>query len=191
MDRRRIGELKKYGKILVTGPQRSGSRIAAEIIAYDTGYRYVDEDSFKIHEVNLFEEILRQSNVVIQCPGLCYAIHNYATDDTLIVLVIRPLEDILASEQRIGWKHGPYHEYERYGISRPKAKWYRGRNLKPIAEVKYHFWEKHQRQLVKHYLELEYESLSDHPLWIPQGQRRNFAAKQTKHEYKANFTPAI
>lgn len=185
LDRGRITAIKGYGRILVTGPQRSGTRIAARIIAHDTGHAYVDEAEFEVHRGSLFDGILKdRSQIVVHCPGMCYAIEKYSDDDTLIVMMIRPISDIIASEQRIGWKHGPYHEYERYGIDRLKARWER-RHGRPISQIKYDHWHSYQRDRIRHYLELDYQSLSDHPLWVPKERRLNFAYNQT------SLTPEI
>ena len=40
-----------YHYVIVTGPQRSGTRIGAKMIAYDTGYTYVDEAEVKADSV--------------------------------------------------------------------------------------------------------------------------------------------
>ena len=45
--------LKEFPVVLVTGPQRSGTRICAKMIAHDTGHRFVDER--EIHTDSLYE----------------------------------------------------------------------------------------------------------------------------------------
>ena len=61
---------KRYGKILVTGPQRAGTRITAKIIASDLKYRYIDESEINTDNVKLaFEKF--KSKTVLQAPGLC------------------------------------------------------------------------------------------------------------------------
>lgn len=183
MDRRRIRIIKEYGKfskILVTGPQRSGTRIGAKIIAYETGHTYIDENEFEINNCLLFKEMLSKHNVVLQCPGMCYNIHSYSDEDTLIILMVRAIADIIESEERIGWRTGPYSEYENYGIRRKVAKYYRGRNLKPISEIKYKFWNDYQKERIKHYVELDYEFLNSHPLWVSKKERNNWNASQTR-----------
>ena len=55
-----FAELKKFKKIIVSGPQRSGTRICGKIIAHDLDYRYCDESYLVEHEksdVAKFEKI--------------------------------------------------------------------------------------------------------------------------------------
>jgi hypothetical protein len=43
-----------HSKIVVTGPQRSGTRIASQMIASDTGHEFVDEVDFLITDTTRF-----------------------------------------------------------------------------------------------------------------------------------------
>jgi len=168
----------RFERVLVTGPQRSGTRIAAKMIAQDIGYKYVDELDFGVHDREAFERILEDTRIVVQCPTMCHAIHKYADDETLVVLMVRDLDDIAASEERIGWEAGPYAEYHNYGMSDKQAIRHR-RHGGRIAAIKYGHWRARQRDLIEHYVELEYESLAGHPLWIPKEQRIDFRHNQT------------
>ena len=91
----------EFQHVLVTGPQRSGTRIAAKILACDTGYRYVDET--EIHTDSLYAlSILLvpdgPERLVVQCPALCRDIHFFGErDDVQIVMMRRSLADIKAS----------------------------------------------------------------------------------------------
>lgn len=171
--------LAKYDVILVSGPQRSGTRIAAKIFAADTGHRYIDENGFGIYDEYKFRVILQQRKIVVQCPPMSHIIHEVATDDTLVVFMIRDLDDIVASERRINWTIGPYKELANYGLPRQAARRYRQHGGQ-VAPLKYAYWWGTQRAQVPHYLELEYESLSAHPLWVPKERRANFKARQTE-----------
>jgi hypothetical protein len=172
--------LKAYDKILVTGPQRSGTRIAAKMIAYDTGYEFVDEEHFGVHSETLFRGMVAgRSEVIIQCPGLSHAIHRYSYDDTLIIMMIRDVEDIVKSEKRIKWARGYWDELLKLGIDYNDLRRARREGVRP-SELKYELWETKQRDMVENYLELEYESLKDHPLWIPKEKRQGFKETQTE-----------
>ena len=59
-----------HKKIVVTGPQRSGTRIGAKMIAADTGYQFVDEAEFLIKDSDLFREFLQRDGVVVQAPHM-------------------------------------------------------------------------------------------------------------------------
>lgn len=170
--------------VLVTGPQRSGTQIATQIIAAETGHEAVMEGKFCVHNRELFEALIRErSNVVVQCPGMCHIVHHVATNvelepdwrekeggpDIAVVLMRRQVSDILASQERIGWTAA--HEAEEL------AK-YSGYGP-PIAVAKYHFWDVCQRWLVPYSMEVEYESLAGHPLWVPKSRRGGWTAHQT------------
>jgi len=68
--------LSQFNTILVTGPQRAGTRICAKMIAYDTGHEYVDEDSIGMDSLYRLYGLLETNRpMVIQCPVLCRHIH--------------------------------------------------------------------------------------------------------------------
>jgi len=154
--------------ILVTGPQRSGTTIAAKMIAQDTGHLLVLEERFGTHDKGRWEKIIEGSHgVVIQCPTMCRWAHQFGErDDVLVVLMRRDIDDIIASQERIGWRER--RELVPYGVDEG-----------PIAAVKYDYWEREQVGQIRHSLELEYEDLSDHPLWVPKARRRRFGPRQT------------
>jgi coenzyme PQQ synthesis protein D (PqqD) len=161
--------LDKFDRILVTGPQRSGTRICAKMIAHDTGYEYIDEHEISTDSLYKLQSLFNNKRrFVIQCPALCRYIHMFSSEDTVIVLMRRNIESIIASQERIGWD-SEHMELERYN-----------RSDGVIAEVKYRFWEEDQRDRIRHTLELEYESLSGHPLWASKVMRRNFLPDQTE-----------
>lgn len=159
-----------FSIILVTGPQRSGTRIAARCIAADTGHTYIDEQSFGIHSKARFDALIAtRKNVVIQCPGMAHIIQTYgARPDVLIVLMLRELHDIQASEERIDWQ-GNEHELGKYKQQAGRA-----------AVFKYAYWLAHQRKKIKNWREIDYTTLVSHPLWIAPEQRQDFAADQWK-----------
>lgn len=159
----------KYQHILVTGPQRSGTRICARMIAHDTGYHFVDEREIATGSLHVLLMVFaNHPNTVVQAPGLCHCVEGIANEKVAIVVMRRNIEDIIASQERIGWIFEPV-ELLKY-----KAK------AGPVAKVKYLWWEHYQRPVIKHAYEVEYESLSAHPLWIPKEQRGEFQHDQTE-----------
>lgn len=162
-----------YDHILVTGPQRSGTRIAAHMIAEDTGFTCLEEAAFGVHDVDRLRLLLEeQSKVVIQCPAVCHAIETFAgCANLLVVLMVRPLDDIYASQKRVGWEKGIV-ELAKYGRTKESRS----------AEVKYAYWLSTQRALLPHWYELDYAKLSYHPLWVDAADRVNFTAAQWKLE---------
>ena len=89
--------------------------------------------------------------------------------ELLIVLMRRPIADIIASQERIGWAHEA-HELGLFGL---------GSDDGPIAKVKYDWWEKN-KHLLSNRLEIEYDSLAGHVMWLPADQRKDFTPKQTR-----------
>ena len=150
----------------MTGTQRSGTKIGAEVIAYETGYPFFHENSFGVHSIKLFEKTLRNETGVWHCPAMSYRIHRYSTPDTAIVWMLRNPEDVLKSQKRInwiGWKSRG--EFGRYGIKQDKD------NREHIYEMKLWLWRWFQKELIHNPIELEYESLRGHPLWIDENDR--------------------
>lgn len=164
----------KYRIILVSGPRRSGTRIASKMIASNTSHKYIDEDNFKVSNLKLFEEFINsKSPLVIQCPSMSYRIEKYSAPDTLIVFMLRDLKDIVASQTRIGWAWWNKKNFKNY----PN---YKLRTRASLAGAVYAYWEKKQKNKIQNYSELEYELLSNHKLWIAKEKRINFKHNQTK-----------
>jgi len=158
-----------YKQILVTGPQRSGTRIAAKMIAHTLGHEYVDEGRIHADSIyTLYHDILQTDRrVVVQCPALCYAVPQLVSrfDGVCGVFMLRKLTDIAKSEKRVGWDYG-WLEKIHYGNT-----W------GPIADIKERAW--FTGFLKSNLFSLEYESLRFHPLWVPEGKRAGFHALQT------------
>lgn len=178
--------LAEYRAILVSGPQRSGTRIAAKMIAADTGHRYIDEREFRTYSRQAFCYIVDTFNeIVVHCPSMSHVLHRVSEADTLAVFMIRDLADIRASEVRVNWRIGVYQELYNYGFrdreGRPNelaAIRYR-RHGGEIAPLKYARWWAVQRERCQNWLELKYESLAGHPLWVDKEDRADFLGEQT------------
>jgi len=142
------------------------------MIAHDTGHEYIDEFDFGMED-SLYGLALLFHNrryFVIQCPALCRHVHMFSADDTAVILMRRNVEDIIASQERIGW---PWEWLELARYDRTDG---------VIAEVKYQFWEEIQRKQIKHAFEIAYESLAEHPLWVPEHLRQGFRVVQTAYQ---------
>lgn len=165
-----FGCLGPFKTILVTGPQRSGTTICAKMIAHDLGIEYIDEGKFGIDNLFAFKQIVdSDGSKVIQAPGLCKSAHIVAGwVDMAVILMRRPIGEIVKSELRIGWEFGTY-ELVKYGLDGGV-----------ISTVKYNFWDGYQRFFIQNLFEIEYDDLSSHPLWVPKDARVNFQPKQTE-----------
>lgn len=165
--------LKPHSMILVTGPQRSGTRLIAKAIAHDTGYTYVDEAEIKVDSVyELYWEMDRKGpSLVVQCPGLCWIAPQLAmiNPSIFIVLCMRDEKEIIESQDRINWQW-EWLERLRY---QTRTDFLMPHKLMgwPVARIKYVVWDHEKRLIPGRYREVQYESLQDHPLWVPKEQR--------------------
>jgi hypothetical protein len=162
-------ELAANSRIVVTGPQRSGTRIAARMIANDTGHRFVDELEFGVRDEQRWREVLRGEQIVVQAPCMLKECVDDPPAGIFIVLMRRGLAEIHASEHRIGWDRWPDGnalELRKFGLADGDS-----------AQTKYHYWM--SREKLAPFLELDYESLRQHPFFIPDRLRRKFTPLQT------------
>lgn len=158
--------LEGFKYILVTGPQRAGTTITTAMISNDTGYFYLNGQEWEPDFRPYLEA--RIEPIVVHCPGHCAYVHNYADIDGLaVVLVRRPIKEIIKSQIRVGWGF-EQHELMHYPGAEP-----------PIAQAKYDYWDAHQKQILgAKGFEIKYRSLSRHPMWVPPRQRKNFTITQ-------------
>lgn len=163
--------LAPFSKIIVTGPQRSGTTVAAAMIAHDLDYYFYPEEQIRVWDLWRVDRLFgRTSDFVLQAPAICRYAHRFTAPDIAIVLMKRAIEDIVASEQRVAWT-GQERELRQYGLQEGV-----------IAEVKYKYWYERQRALIDNPFEVEYESLRGHPMWVPRGEREHFEPRQYGHE---------
>ncbi len=177
--------LDKWGKILVTGPGRSGTRVAARMIAHDLGYIFIDESQIQIDSLILAMQVLwRNTNIVIQCPSLMCSIHAIADDDTMVVVVYRDADDQAASQKRIEWSWQPKIALSKYplGLVQKYLEWPPEAPCRELPLIKYEYWEKWQKSLVPHWMQLQYEDLKEHPMWVAKEKRKAFTWNQTEAE---------
>lgn len=162
-------DLAVHPRIVVTGPQRSGTRIAAQMIAADTGHEFVDETVYLIKDVGLFREVLQRDNIVVQAPHMLKEVVDDPPPGIFVVLMRRDLEQIHASARRIRWEEefgGNTTELKVFGLSEGDS-----------AAVKYSYWDTHGKSVP--FVELEYELLRSHPRFVPEEQRKGFGPLQT------------
>lgn len=170
--------LRPFGKVIVTGPSRSGTRIASRMIAHDLGYEWLQEDAVATRDLNRLKALLAERDkFVVQCPGLSAWVDTVSGDGTAVVFMRRPVENIIASQRRVKWTDGarekrPYAERPEFTGMVNVAR--------PIAEIKYRVWDEWQHARTQNAFELQYESLAAHPLWIERERRATFTAWQTE-----------
>ena len=169
--------LKTYSKILVTGPHRSGTTISAKMIASDLGYPpVIEEKSWFGNDIEPLRWWLEgySKPCVCQAPFAAHAAHSF-NDDVLVIFMIRDVSDIQQSEQKMMHEGGEPVNWA--GIQLTETRLYNtGQIGKPISMIKYENWE-HQKPKIKHWLELSFEDLRSHPMWIE--DRKGFHVRQT------------
>lgn len=163
-----------YHAVVVTGPQRSGTTIAARIISAEMGGRYVDEDEFGIHSDGRAQALIdRGDAVVLQAPGLAHAAH--LLQNCVIVFLYRPLDAIHKSEERIHWRTA----YDGANVMAEQQKYWALWKItgEDVAKLKYWVWEQEQKDLCACACDLAYDSLRGHPLFKAEG-REHFTERQ-------------
>jgi hypothetical protein len=173
-------DLNGYHRIYVVGPQRSGTRIAARMIANDTGIKYIDEKHIFIDSLSHLHMVTNikfpDRPMVFHMPALTAFVQEFATPKDLVVFMIRNQNQIKASEERINWK---YDIVERWKLA-PLP----GIEGMPSRQGKLTVWRMNQRRELERrgvsVLELQYHTLAHHPMWKDKSERKGFKWNQIK-----------
>ena len=169
-----FADLAKYRIIFVTGPNRAGTTICAQMIAHDTGHDFVIEDEFGFMNFAQLAAFVHSDcgPLVIQCPFLSPWITDLKylidldMDDVLVVMMHRYRRDIVRSEMRSGLD---FRKIDAVGKEQ-----YGERTNAHLSDIKYLHWEG-QCQDIPHAMDVGYESLRDHPLWMEDRSALPFA----------------
>lgn len=162
--------LSGFLRIIVTGPQRSGTTIVGAAIADDLGYYFYPEEQIRVWELWRVERLLKRTDhFVLQAPAICRYVHTIRSPGLAVVLVKRPVAEIVKSQERINWE-GEERELRQYGLKEGVS-----------AQVKYDYWDQYQRRQIEHPFEIEYESVATHPMWIPKECRTDFEPRQYQY----------
>ncbi len=141
--------------IFVTGPQRSGTRLAAQIIARQTGRTFIDELDYS-PDIPM--------NSVIQAPFLLKAVIelSFMFPTAEFVFMYRNVDDIVKSMKRIEWYKDYINDSNFY--------------LKYV-EHSYRYIDFLKKELDdSRWFDMRYESLAQDPLFVK--DRSNFTVKQ-------------
>lgn len=166
-----IEQLRNHNIIYVTGPQRSGTTITSRIISSDLQMKCIDEFEFGVTDLNKLSELIaKSSSAVIQCPCFFHALdrlYNISPDAALVVM-FRDIEDIKASQDRINWCE----DLDKKMIDAEN-------DPRTVSEIDYENYIK-QRPLLKFpkILNIEYDSLISHELYVHKEDRKKFTPKQ-------------
>lgn len=166
-----------FPKILLTGPHRSMSTIAATMIAADTGHELILEEqcwfSHRVMEGWLYDY---SKPVVIQAPWAASMCHQYS--DVFVIFMIRPVDKIETSQQRMWEKNGKPVWWPQFEMGE-RSKYHTDDFATPLAQIKYENWTHQQKRLPNH-LSLHSRILEEHPLFIRADQRQDFHVRQTR-----------
>jgi hypothetical protein len=164
--------LKKYKKIIVTGPPRSGTTISGLILAHELNYKFIDESWYDANNPKKFMFLFGlPRKMVIQTTAFLKDLHK--VDFECIVLIKRPIKDILESFENslnftmeFSTSNGImscFGKKEQQIILN-----HYGHKSGCIPEIIYNHFEKHN----KNYYYLNYNSLTGHELFIKKEVRR-------------------
>tara|TARA_R110001592_G_scaffold243282_4_gene504280 strand:- start:195 stop:890 length:696 start_codon:yes stop_codon:yes gene_type:complete len=190
---------KGFRNILIIGPQRSGTTFTSQALAKTLGYNNIDEDAFNVKNAVKCREIMERGNNVIQAPGLTHVAQFLADERDLVVFMVRKWSDIIKSVYK---KNGflsdwvimnHMYNYNLYNYMHPHKTGLKV-NVPEIEEyfnkyvdknnyyldVVYKIWDYYQKDKVKNWINLSYESMETHPMWLDKSKRKNFHSKQTK-----------
>ena len=197
-----IKKLSSYKRIIVTGPNRTGTTYFSNLLAEELDYEHIDEDRYRYDE-GVFEWYFKKTNIVVQGPGMSYKAHSLCDeyDDVCIVFMMRSIDDIKKSSQRIRDQNRTFSErWERFErvFMRYISDRIIGNSVNDYipsqeqfdsgssAKFRYQVWENIQKPLCKNYLEVHYDELKSHDTFIDKGGRKGFGPKQTKTEKENN-----
>jgi len=150
-----ITQLKGFDRIVVSGAQRSGTTITAAILSDELKMDLHLEEDFDVHD----EDKFRSLKGVIQAPAMSHILDQ----ENCVVYVHRPIEEILKSQDRIGWGENLV-ELSKYGLTEGIS-----------AEVKELFW-RLQKRFINHPFDINYKDMNYHPYFIT--DRKDFGVRQ-------------
>ena len=198
--------IKGYDRIIIIGNQRSGTTFVSKAIANTLSFKYIDEIAFNVKDVGMFKNIFKQKDIVVQAPGLTHLVHNIVGKNDLVIFMVRKCSDIYKSVYRKNGKLSNWifmddmYDVNRYYYSSGYFKDALGKTHELYdtkdercesifdeviernsysLDVVYKMWKHFQRDLIPNYVELDYESMKLHPMWIDKKDRKNFHEKQT------------
>jgi len=165
--------LGKYQRVLVTGPQRSGTQIAGRVIARILGYEFQNWKTWPAGLHGLMD-FLAAERVVWQNPSMVGAVPFLRSNSfrVAVVFVWRDLAEINASLKRIGWTA---EEEERFFLCMPDD------NYTPSTIRKQHLWQTWEHRDACLFT-LPYEVLEPAPEWVERPDRGGWRSDQWRAE---------
>lgn len=174
-----LNKCKKYKRIVVSGPQRSGTTYTAKQLSEDLNYIHVDEFDFGINYYDKFLKKLKQNNVVVQAPALTHELERINLKDTLVIWMSRDFIDIEKSEDKINWHPKEskieFKKYlDKFVFSTEKIN-----SFSRSAPMKTYIFENVQCLKMKvDWIYVSYNALQTSSNYVSAEKRKNFKAKQ-------------
>lgn len=146
--------------IFVTGPQRSGTTIAARILADKLGKTYVDESEYNPVDI--------PDNAIIQAPFAFKFILelSFSLPQSFFVIMLRDKNEIVSSMERIEWYKDAIDDPKFYSTYVDNAYDTIDTQLQYLEESRY--------------LLINYDSLKSHKLFVD--DRKHFTTRQWQKE---------
>lgn len=182
--------LHHYPRVIVLGPQRSGTNFAADILAEVTerplfSERAFGETSCSIDPAvtkneSLYEFIHREQKYVLQAPTLTCQCHTLTVTNAILCYMDRPADEIEASRAKSDWP-GTKRELAKYAKAHPYH--FECMKDKPLGNLQRYVFDNFQRKIVQMpCIEMPFLLLSEHPRWYPPELRADFRIGQTRPE---------
>lgn len=173
---RPFAHFRRYKRVIVTGPHRSGTTVATEMIAADTGMEPVREEAFEFYNAALLREVLQREGVVVQCPALFDLMPALSDPHTAVVLMRRPLGELSQSRARM---FDPATAHQLSGEEQNEAQLERlGQSDGDAAALKYDLWDRWvAERRIHNPVELAYDRLAEHPRWVSPEDRRKLGRR--------------
>ena len=93
----------KQKRIVVSGPQFSGTTVASYILAKELNSIFVNNSTFDhVDLLEFVKSVKPLPTFCVPCTALLHNIHSLP-DDILIIIMDRSIESIMQSQSRLGW----------------------------------------------------------------------------------------
>ena len=193
--------IKGYDRVIITGPQRSGTTFVCEAIAQTLGFKAVDEGIYvgrnRDGRTQRFICNTKDKNIVVQAPTMVYNIHTLVGENDLVIFMKRKWSDIVKSLYRIAKQQRPdnhlsnwismntMYDIEKYHWSLDDSKCREvyeevvDRNSYYL-DAPYKMWKNYLVKNIPNSITLNYESMKSHPMWIDKKDRESFSQKQIR-----------
>ena len=169
--------LKRFSRILITGPQRSGTTYTSHIVAKDLGYKCYDESVIRVNDIELFNRYIKHEKIVMQCPDLTLRLEEINYPSTIAVFMDRNNNDIRESEKRVNWEGYPDIK-KSYQEKYPSINFDEFKQTAPMRKWVFNNIQKDKMQIP--HLQVPYEILEQTSGFRDKEYRKSFHIKQWK-----------